>query len=93
MKIDIDIDIDDIMPQILLETIGNVYTDIIQLKEREILETYQEDDLEYDLKLLHALKVVYRHFSTSDEWSKVHEYDLEVTVSNRLFPADTRHPG
>ena len=72
----VDIDIDDIMPQILLETIGNVYSDITALKEQEVLETYQVDDLNYDLKLFFALKEVYRYFSIPGEWSKVDIYDI-----------------
>jgi len=77
----IEIDIDDIMPQILLETIGNVYSDITQLKEQEVLETWQVADLEYDLKLFYSLKEVYKYFSIPGEWSKVDKYniiDLEV---------------
>ncbi len=76
----IEIDIDDIMPQILLETIGNVHSDITQLKEQEVLETWQVADLEYDLKLFYSLKNVYRYFSRPDEWSKdIYDIiDLEI---------------
>ena len=40
----LEIDIDDIMPQILLEKIGNVYTDITNLKAQEVLKINKEED-------------------------------------------------
>lgn len=74
MKIDIDTDI--VMGPALLEAIEMTYNEIVKLKRLDHIELYQTEDLDYNLQLLPALKIVYKYYNVHSEYHKLDDFDI-----------------
>ena len=76
----IEIEEEQIVPHIMLDdiclTINNI--DGLRSDEREYLEEYKWQDLQYDLKLLQALKTVYKYYTLHSEWERLDDYIPEL---------------
>ena len=60
----------------LLEAIEMTYNDIVILRRRDHIESYQMEDLDYNLQLLPALKTVYKYYSVHTDHYKLDDYDI-----------------
>ena len=89
MKIEIDdMDMDQIMGPALLEAIEMTYDEIVGLQSQD-LESYQQEDLDYDLQLLPALKTVYKYYNVQSEYYKLDEYDItDLDLNKQLEEAN-----
>lgn len=76
----IEIEEEQIVPQIMLEDMGYALNSIEAFRDDklEYLEEYQWGDLKYDLNLLRALKTVYRHYTISSDWAALDNYVVEL---------------
>ena len=74
----IEIEEEQIVPQIMLEDLGYALSSIEDFKQLEMLEEYQWRDLEYDLNLLRSLKTVYRHYTIHSDWANLDNYTVRL---------------
>lgn len=77
MKVTIDIEDvkDNLVAQILLDSIDCNYQFIGELQEYDSLQDYQQEDLKDAKKQLKALKTVYKYYTPCDEWGALDKYE------------------
>jgi hypothetical protein len=76
----IEIEEEELVPQIMIDDLSLTINNIESLRDDklEYLQEYQWGDLEYDIKLLRALKTVYRHYTVHGEWDNLLNYEVEL---------------
>lgn len=90
----IEIEEEQVIPQVMIEDLGYVLNSIEELRDEklEYLKEYQWRDLEYDINLLQALKTVYRHYTLHSEWANLNSYipelDHDLTATEWEAPDD-----
>ena len=85
LEMKIDIDPDQFMGQTLLEAIELTYNDIVKLRRLDHIESYQMEDLDYNLQLLPALKTVYKYYTVHIDHYKLDEFDtLDINFDEEV---------
>ncbi len=81
----IDISPDKIMGPVLLEAIEMTYDGIVELRRLDHIESYQMEDLDYNLRLLPALKTVYKYYTVHIDHYKLDEFDtLDINFDEEV---------
>lgn len=69
------IDAEDIMPQVILESIESTSCAIERLNGKDQLYPYEVADLVEDYKLIRHLIAVYKYYAAPSEWDMVKDYE------------------
>jgi hypothetical protein len=77
-KMLVNLNTEQVVPQIMIEDIGFTLNSIEGFKDLEYLQEYQWEDLKYDLNLLHSAKSLFRHYSLHQDWAQLDNYWVEV---------------
>ena len=76
----VEIDAVDAIPGEMIEQMQMTIEFIEEFKDKEYLESYQVEDLEYDLALLPALRSVAKHYSIHTDFPAIDEYQVPCDI-------------